>query len=443
MKSRLLLSVAIALGVLALVAFLLGQTLASPIASATPAGRVRVVHAVPDAPPVDIEIDGVVSPDLSGLAFKDVSEYVAVAPGEIVVSVIAPGLGADPVLSTTLTVAEDGDITVVAHSTLAADAYPLTLLAVVDDNEIPPLGHARARFYHLVPGAPAVDVAIQGGPVLLQAVRYGQATPYVEIAAGTYDLELRLTGLPIAVPVSDVTATPNTIYSFFAVGTTAAPDIVQRIDQQFARVRAFHGVSDAPPVDVWLDGTQALSSVRYRDLTDYAAVMSGTYTLGLALPGLPEPILTDTVILTGGMDFTIAAAGTVALADPDALELIPYIDDNRPPAEGEAHLRFIHLVPDAPFPVDLGVSGVVTPLFTAVSYRQATAYAALDAGSYDLELYAAGTTTPIALVRGRTLEEGVIYTAFGVGLAAGPDPVEIVLRPSDFTLYLPLISRGH
>jgi hypothetical protein len=444
MKPRLLISMAIAIGVLGLVAFLLGQSLAVPIESATPAARVRVAHAIADAPPVDIGIDGVIEPELAGMEFKDVSEYVVVAPGAITITVTAPALGPDLVLSTTLTVIQGNDYTLAAHGTLAEDGYPLVLLAVLDDNEIPPLGHARARFFHLVPGAPAVDVAIQGGPVLLEDVTYGQATPYVDIAAGTYDLELRVTfmGLPIRIPIRDVTAAPNTIYSFFAVGTTTAPDIVRRVDEQYVRVRAFHGVSDGPSVDVWFDGARAFPSVRYKDLTEYAAVMSGTYTLGLALPGLSEPILTQTLDLTGGMDFTIAAAGTLTVADPYAVELIAYIDDNQPPPDGQATLRFIHLVPDAPFPVDVGVRGVTPPLFTAVAYRQATAYVSLDADTYDLEAYATGTGVPIAVARHQLLREGVIYTAFGVGLADGPTLIEIVVRPSDYRLYLPLISRG-
>ncbi len=443
MKRSNLIPAAVILSIFILAGFLLGLTTTAPVASATPSAHVRVVHAVSDAPSVDIRVDGATVPALAGIAFKDVSEYTPVAAGTFTVTLIVPSISLHPLLTTTLTLAEGDDATVIALGTVAqGDDYPLSLLTAPDNNEIPPLGMARARFFHLVPGAPAVDIAIQGGQVLFRGVSYGQATPYVEIAAVTYELELRLAGTSfVLAQIPGITAAPNTIYSFFAVGTITAPDIVQSVDQQYVRLRTFHGVSDGPPVDIWLDDSRAFATVAYKELTDYVAVMSGTYTLGLTLPNLSQPILAETLVLTGGMDFTVAAAGTLTVTDAHPVTLIAYLDDNRPPTDGETHLRFIHLVPDAP-PLNVSVTGVVTPLFSGVSYRQATGYAALNAGAYDLEAYEVGGTAPIASSGEQILEDGLIYTAFGVGLAAGPAPIEIVLGPTDFTVYLPLVLRG-
>ncbi len=444
MKRSDLISAAVILSIVILASFLIGLTSTAPVASATPTARIRVVHAVSDAPTVDIQVDGVTVPGLAGIAFKDVSDYATVATGAFTVTLIAPSISPDPLLTATLTLAEGDETTVIALGTVDQDDdYPLDLLTALDNNEIPPLGMARARFFHLVPGAPAVDIAIQGGPVLLAGVSYGQATPYVEIAAVTYDLELRLAGTTLVLAqIPGIAAAPNTIYSFFAVGTITAPDIIQSLDQQYVRLRTFHGVSDGPPVEIWLDDSRAFASVDYKALTDYAAVMSGTYTLGLTLPNVPQPILTETLVLTGGMDFTVAAAGTLTVTDAYPVMLIPYLDNNHPPVYGEAHLRFIHLVPDAP-PVDVGVTEIVTPLFSGVSYREATGYVALSTGVYDLEAYVMGATTPVATAGQQSLEDGVIYTAFGVGLAAGPAPIEIVLGPIDFIVYLPVILQGH
>ncbi|MGC9346745.1 MAG: DUF4397 domain-containing protein [Anaerolineae bacterium] len=442
MKRKLLITLALAIGSLTFAVFLLGQSLNSPVASAPLMAQVRVVHAASDAPAVDVRVNGILLPVLSGIAFKDVTDYASVMSGTFTVTV-APAGSPDPVFTKTLTVMSGIDYTAVAYGTLAeADPFPFDILVATDDNSVPPVGKARARFFHLVPGAPDVDIAIQGGPDLLTGVTYGQASPYVEIDADTYDLELQLEGLPLTIPVPAVTADPNSIYSFFAVGTAASPDIVQALDKQYVRVRAFHGVSDAPPVDVWVDGGKAFSSVAYKDLTDYAAVMSGTYTLGLAPAGIEMPILTRTLVLTGGMDFTVAAAGTLTVTDMYTAELVSYMDDNSPPLPGKAHVRFIHLVPDAPLPVNIGVTGVVTPIFSNVTYKQATPYVPVDAGHYDLEAYLMGAPMmPIATVSDTLFIDGVVYTGFGVGLAAGPAPVEVVIEPM-YKIFMPIVFKN-
>jgi hypothetical protein len=439
---RLFLPLAVSLALLALGLFLLGQPLSSSVASAPSTARVRVVHAVSDAPPVDIAINGVI--EAPSLAFKEVTPYIDVPAGTFTLTVIAPG--PVPILTMTRTAEAGYDYTVVAHGLLTSVDTPPTLLVVTDDNSVPPVGKARARFYHLVPDAPPADVAIQGGAILLSDVTYGEASPYVEIDMGTYDLELRtvVMGFPMTVPVPPVTADPNTIYSFFAVGTLSPldVDIVPVQDAQYARVRAFHGVSDAPPVDVWLNGTKAFDGVAYKDLTPYGAVMSDTYTLGLAPAGVPIPVLTRTLVLTGGMDFTVAAAGTLTVTDSHEAELLPYVDDNTLPLPGKAHVRLIHLVPDAP-PVNVGVTGVLTPLFTAVMYRQATSYAPVDEGLVDLEVSIAGVPgMPVVTLPNVVFEDGTIQTGFAVGLVVGPAPVEVVGLTQRFTVYLPLVAKS-
>jgi hypothetical protein len=192
--------------------------------------RVRVVHAVADAPPVSILVNSMPVPDLEEIAFKDVTDYVFATPGTYTITVVVPP-DLTPVLTETLTVEEGEDYTLVALGTVDdEDGFPLSLLVFVDDNELPPPGMARARFFHLIPGAPDVDVAVKDGPELLTGVAYSQATEYVEVTAGTYSLELRPAGIPLPISLPDVFLAPGTVYSFFAVGTVAAPQIIQNVD---------------------------------------------------------------------------------------------------------------------------------------------------------------------------------------------------------------------
>jgi hypothetical protein len=78
---------------------------------------------------------------------------------------------------------------------------------------------AKVRFVHTSPDAPAVDVAVKGGPVLFSNVAFRQAGQYLSVDAGTYDLEVRLAGtMTVALNVPGVTLGVGKNYSIFAVG---------------------------------------------------------------------------------------------------------------------------------------------------------------------------------------------------------------------------------
>ena len=79
------------------------------------------------------------------------------------------------------------DYTIVALNTLA-NIEPLVL---VDNNSMPAAGKAHVRFVHASPDAPAVDIAVTGGPVLFGNVSFKGVGDYLPVDAGTYDLEAR------------------------------------------------------------------------------------------------------------------------------------------------------------------------------------------------------------------------------------------------------------
>ena len=72
---------------------------------------------------------------------------------------------------------------------------------------------------HTGPDAPAVDIAVTGGPVLFSNVSFRQATGYPQVAPGTYDLEVRAAGTTtVALAVPGVTLRSGTNYTVFAAG---------------------------------------------------------------------------------------------------------------------------------------------------------------------------------------------------------------------------------
>ncbi|VWX38292.1 Peptidase [Exiguobacterium oxidotolerans] len=157
-----------------------------PVGAADDA-MVRVIHASPDAPAVDIAVDGETA--VSGAEFKAVTDYLTLPAGEHKVEVFAAGTTEDPVLSQTLNI-EAGKFYSVAAIGKLADIE----LAVMEDNGQGEDGKSMVRVAHFAPDAPAVDVAPKGGDALFSDLEFSKVSDYGTLDAGTYDLEVRPAG---------------------------------------------------------------------------------------------------------------------------------------------------------------------------------------------------------------------------------------------------------
>jgi hypothetical protein len=187
----------------------------NPVAPAT-TGRVMAVHASPDAPAVDLLVDGSVAG--SGLAFPSNTAYLAVSSGTRNLKVNVGGT-TTTVVDANLPVAAGASYTVFATDSVTRIA-PLVL---TDDLATPASGKAHVRFVHLSPNAPAVDVAVQGGGVLFGNRAFKQFTSFTPVDAGTYDLEVRLAGTgTVVLPLPGIALAPGKIYTVFARGFVGA-----------------------------------------------------------------------------------------------------------------------------------------------------------------------------------------------------------------------------
>jgi hypothetical protein len=194
-------------------ALALTAALILPSATFAAGPRVRVVHASPDAPAVDVLVNGAAA--FTNAAFKDITAYAPLAAGSYQVQVVPTGATEPVVISATLALEAPNDYTVVAVGKLA-DIEPLVL---VDNNAIPAEGKAHVRFVHASPDAPAVDIAVKGGPVLFSNVSFKGVGDYLPVDAGTYDLEVRLAGTDtVALPVNGLKLDSQTVYTVFAMG---------------------------------------------------------------------------------------------------------------------------------------------------------------------------------------------------------------------------------
>ena len=147
---------------------------------------------------------------------------------------IVPAGATEPVvIEADLDLQNNTDYTIVALNTLA-NIEPLVL---VDNNSMPAAGKAHVRFVHASPDAPAVDIAVTGGPVLFGNVSFKGVGDYLPVDSGTYDLEARLAGTnTVALSLPGITLEEGTVYTVYAMGfaggSTPALTAVISVDAQ-------------------------------------------------------------------------------------------------------------------------------------------------------------------------------------------------------------------
>ncbi len=162
---------------------------------------------------MDVLVNGAVA--FGNAPFKGITQYASLAAGSYDVKVVPAGATEPAVISANLTLEADKDYTVVAVGKLA-DIEPLVL---VDNNSAPAPGKAHVRFVHASPDAPAVDIAVKGGPVLFSNVAFKGVGDYLPVDAATYDLEVRLAGTnTVALEVPGLKLDAGTVYTVFAMG---------------------------------------------------------------------------------------------------------------------------------------------------------------------------------------------------------------------------------
>jgi len=156
--------------------------------------RVRVVHASPDAPNVDVLLDD--AEVLSDVPYLASSDYLAASAGDHNLKVNAAGT-ATTVIDADVTLADGTDYTVIA-SGLVAEITPIVL---VDDNSTPAAGNARVRAIHGAPSAPAVDIYVtapgadlEAAVPVLTGVAFGDVADYLEVPAGDYQVRVTPAG---------------------------------------------------------------------------------------------------------------------------------------------------------------------------------------------------------------------------------------------------------
>lgn len=194
--------------------------------------------------------------------------------------------------------------------------------------------NAFVRLLHASPGSPAVDV-YANGKLLARGLTYKAFTPYLQVAAGNYNIKAYPTGnLTRPILNTNLTIEPRTISTLAAINRPGEVGLQQVLEPKTqipsgrTMIRFIHLSPNAPGVDVTLpDGTKLFSDVTYREVTDYIPVRPGSHTLQLRMTGTDQVVLyVPNIKLKPNRFYSVYAVG-LASGTPPLQVLIP-LDGN-------------------------------------------------------------------------------------------------------------------
>lgn len=388
--------------------------------------RVRAVHAVPNAPPVNVLVGD--STIVSGLEYAEATGYLNTISGSPQVQVNPTGATDAQSLIDTTAIFE----TAQPYTMIALGSQPgATALVLQDQTAGPSAQDALVRIVHAADQVGAVDVYItppdselgQATPVA-SAVTFQDASEYLNQQPGDYRIRITPTGTQDVVYDSgQITLDAGDVLTVIALPATGGTSPVRllalsnsptqasfAIPDVNARVRAVHASPDAPPVDVLVNGEVAVSDLAFGQASDYAQVTATdgpTFTINQA--GTENTVLEASPALMRGTDYTLMAVNNLADIEPLLLT-----DDQRPPEPGNAKVRVVHASPDAPA-VDILVDGEVVA--SDVAFKDSTDYLQLSAGDHTVSIREASTDMEVFQTT-VTVEEGGIYTVVAIGRLA-------------------------
>lgn len=176
----------------------------------------RVVHLSPDAPALDIYVEG--EPWFEGVEPLSVQDhFVPSEPGTYDVAAVPAGEDLEDAIYETECVVEGGPCTLAVIGELCdvSDA-PFDLVALHEDHGETEEGHARVKVVHASPDAATVDVAIEDGEAVGEGLAFGESVT-TEVRAGEGVLSVRESEGGMSERF-EVDLEPGRVYTVFAVG---------------------------------------------------------------------------------------------------------------------------------------------------------------------------------------------------------------------------------
>jgi hypothetical protein len=428
---------------------------------------VRVVHASPTAPAVDLYAAGSTTPIAESIAYGKATSYLELPEGEYDLEIRAAG--ADPMAPPVyefngLSVMAGQKYTAIAAGDLgSADAVDeFRVIALQEGFDMAGAGTARARIVHASFDAPTVDLDVgnddPANPELAGLDRFDETGEAgIELPAGT--------ALQVGIAAGGATVTAFTTPQLpdggqlFVIATgqlselprsdggfallAVLPDSSTAWIKQNPFVYGLHASPDAPAVDIYVGDAEVFDNVPFGAM-GRIQVPPAAYTFdffaGMAgptdRPATSPAASADTPDLVAGNTYVAIATGLLGGSGTQAFQLFPIAEGFSAPGLGEAVLRVVHASPDAPA-VDIGTvtrTGMLdaNPPIVGAAFAAATDSAGLRlpaATALTLGVAATGTADTVAEFD-VNFADGQRLTAVAVGLlapASGQPPFQLLV----------------
>lgn len=418
--------------------------------------ELRVTHASPDAPNVNVYVDGELA--LEDVPFRASSGLIEFDPGtyEVEVRGLLPDGSEVSVIGPVDLTLEDGQRTdVVAYDRLFDNAGEVSIkAAVLDPIDIGEVSDVQVSVLHGAAGVGTVDVYVTApgealGNVSPINLAFGDTAGPVALEPDTqYQVRIAPAGATdvvydsgplsfpagtelLAVAIDNTYKTGASPASLLAVGASEASEVLDVNSR--SEVRVVHNSADTPAVDVLVDGAVVLDAVPFPAASNYDDIQapSGTYNVVVAADADNSiaPIDAD-LELEAPWSYTVLAVGSFA---EDTIAAVVTQDERRSVAT-EATIRVVHgsylVAAEIPVDVYLTTDGVIAdaePAIANLAYPDTTAQLAIAPGDYWVTVTAAGDKAVVAFDSGApiTFEAGTHYTA----IARDPSPEEVAGNP--------------
>lgn len=149
------------------------------------AARMRIVHGIADAGPLDVYLDDALA--LIGIVYGETSASLNLTGGQHGFAVVPTGAAPDAAIAA-------GTVTVTAgaayYTPLLGSAENTSVGLFRIDEQALPQGRARFRVINGIADSESVVPVFSGGDALSEPLGFGDVSPYAGVDAGTYDLDI-------------------------------------------------------------------------------------------------------------------------------------------------------------------------------------------------------------------------------------------------------------
>ncbi len=186
----------------------------------------RIVHAAPGAPHIDVYLDKQTTPTITDLPYAGSTKgYLAVNAGDHEIKITAAGNIKTVVFDQTLTLPGGAAFTLVAEGLLDAKTFRVRFF---QDDLSATNGAARVKIIHAIPDAPPVDVVTSDFTTTLAlGLKYGAAIA-LDVPPGPYDLYVLPHGSQdkskVVIDLTGTKLEADHIYTIVATGALTGKD---------------------------------------------------------------------------------------------------------------------------------------------------------------------------------------------------------------------------